>query len=149
MIQVVDVLMILIQGSDDMSWRWTSLTDQLLDFLELGWYGSIMTQDDIDFDSALIQVVDDWCGCYEVTKNDAADGLKEIREAIKLLMEKAKDIVDAFGSENDGGVMKGYWYAHIVRALDKDHEYLGGSMMTMQDTIDSMEGGDKDENESD
>jgi hypothetical protein len=33
---------------------------------------------------------------------------------------------------------KGYWIAHIKTALDKDHDYLGGSMHTAQDTVNSL-----------
>ena len=30
---------------------------------------------------------------------------------------------------------KAYWLAHVTMALTRDHDYLGGSMVTMQDTL--------------
>ena len=44
----------------------------------------------------------------------------------------------------EGDVAKSYWLAHIVTALDKDHGYLGGSMGTMQDTIDALREGEEE-----
>lgn len=33
---------------------------------------------------------------------------------------------------------KAYWIAHIRMALDNDHGYLGGSMVTAEDTLSSL-----------
>ena len=32
-----------------------------------------------------------------------------------------------------------YWKAHIICALRNDHQYLGGSMCTLEDTIEELE----------
>ena len=34
---------------------------------------------------------------------------------------------------------KAYWYAHIVTSLSNDHDYLGNSMSTMQDSATLIE----------
>lgn len=63
--------------------------------------------------------------------------LEEIKDEIKDLLEEAKQIVRK--DDRAWQQAKSYWYAHIVSALDKDHDYLGSSMITMQDTIDKLE----------
>ena len=62
--------------------------------------------------------------------------LGEIKEEIKELVREAVDLIR---DTNEYERAKGYWYAHIVCALDDDHMYLGGSMVTMQRTIDALE----------
>ncbi len=62
--------------------------------------------------------------------------LGEIKEEIKELV---REDVDLIRDTNEYERAKGYWYAHIVCALDDDHMFLGGSMVTMQNTIDSFE----------
>ncbi len=72
-----------------------------------------------------------------------ADRLDEIREEIKELINEASGIIDRYpGTE---ARFKGYPYAHIVMALDKDHMFLGGSMFTLADCIEEIRGGDDDE----
>ena len=66
--------------------------------------------------------------------------LDEIKNEIKELMNEARSILQ-HGDERTWARAKGYWYAHIVSALDKEHDYMGNSMVTMQDTIDEMGGG--------
>jgi hypothetical protein len=65
--------------------------------------------------------------------------LLEIKDEIKGLLEEARDTLR--NDSNDSFALRraeSYWYAHILTALDKDHGYLGGSMCTMQDTIDEV-----------
>ena len=61
---------------------------------------------------------------------------EEIKVQIKELIDEAIDLVP------EGGVKecaRSYWYSHIVMALDNDHEYIGGSMVTMEDTINEFD----------
>lgn len=79
------------------------------------------------------------------------DYLNEIKEKIKKLVYEAKDIVQ--GMDGNGTTSKraeSYWIPHILGALDKDNEYVGGSMYTMEDTINELEKNlvDADEEES-
>lgn len=72
------------------------------------------------------------------TKIDAVERLLDIKDEIKSLMEEALEIVSEH-SEHECRVATSYWYAHVVGALDSEHHYLGGSMMTMQDSINGLE----------
>ena len=69
--------------------------------------------------------------------------LTEIKEKIKELVNEAEELI----SENDyvSSRAKSYWIPHLLMALDNDHNYVGGSMCTMQDTIDELEEDDIDE----
>jgi hypothetical protein len=70
-------------------------------------------------------------------KREDIDRLEEIRDEIKELLDEATGIL-----RRGGGITyeraRSYWLAHIRTALDKDHDYLGGSMVTMQNTIDEL-----------
>ncbi len=65
--------------------------------------------------------------------------LAEIKEEIKQLLEEAHDQIR--NGEDYLAVRRAesYWYSHIRVSLDKEHGCLGGSMWTMQDTIDEIE----------
>lgn len=61
---------------------------------------------------------------------------EEIIGEIKELLEEAIDLVP------DGSALeraKSYWHAHISVALDHDHDYMGGSMWCMQDTLEELD----------
>ena len=66
--------------------------------------------------------------------------LGNIRDKIKELMWEAKDIVDQYdvGGPNIKARANAYWFPHISMALDTDHDYVGGSMCSLQDTIDEI-----------
>lgn len=61
---------------------------------------------------------------------------EEIKDQIKELLDEAIDLVP------EGGVKeraRAYWYPHIIMALDSDHEYMGGSICTMEDTANEFD----------
>jgi len=60
----------------------------------------------------------------------------EIKDTIKELVEEALQILDRKSISYSRA--ESYWYPHILMELDSDHQWLGGSMCTMQDTIDEM-----------
>jgi hypothetical protein len=60
--------------------------------------------------------------------------MEELKEDIKQLVEQLYNMV----SPQEQAAAKSYWYPHIMMALDSDHQWLGGSMTTVQDTIDAM-----------
>ena len=66
---------------------------------------------------------------------------EEIKEQIKELLEEAFDLVPDHARDR----AESYWYAHISMALDEDHGYIGGSMCSMQDTIEEWEDEDEDD----
>jgi hypothetical protein len=61
--------------------------------------------------------------------------LMEIKEQMLALLRETEFLLDGSSEWNRA---KGYWLPHIRTALDNDHSYLGGSMFTMQDTIDAL-----------
>ena len=70
--------------------------------------------------------------------------LEEIRDKMLELLEEAMDLI----AETDRGAAQQaryYWYAHIKGALTHDHEFLGGSMITMEDTIERLENPEEEE----
>ena len=44
---------------------------------------------------------------------------------------------------------KSYWYAHIMCAINDDHEFLGGSMHHMQDSLDEWIEQEEDHDDED
>lgn len=73
--------------------------------------------------------------------NEAVERLIEIKQEMLSLLEEAKELIPE-------GITKErarcYWYAHIKTALLKEHEYLGGSLVTMDDTIIELEGDEEE-----
>jgi hypothetical protein len=67
----------------------------------------------------------------------------EIKEQIKELIEEAISLVPSVERHR----AESYWFAEISIALDEDHDYLGGSMCSMQDTINEWHDGDVIEKE--
>jgi hypothetical protein len=64
----------------------------------------------------------------------------EIKDKIKELVYEAQDILERGTiTYNRARSSRSYWIPHILMELDKDHDWLGGSMCTMQNTIDEME----------
>jgi hypothetical protein len=71
-----------------------------------------------------------------------ADELEQIQEQMLDLLHEAEGLLQG---TNEYDSARSYWLAHITTAVSNDHDYLGGSMTTMQDTIDALrEGGDED-----
>jgi len=70
--------------------------------------------------------------------------LHDIKEEIKDLMENAQNLLRGTYAE-DGA--NSYWVPHILMALDKEHDWLGGSMLTLQDSIDELLEADDEEDE--
>lgn len=71
--------------------------------------------------------------------NEQVDRLKVIQGEILALVYEATEIVDEVGSSMTYNRAKAYWIPHIVTATHADHDYLGGSMVTMTDTIKELE----------
>lgn len=74
---------------------------------------------------------------------EAIDRLTEIKEQMLELLEEAKDLLPE-GMIKERA--KCYWYAHIKTAILKEHEFLGGSLVTVDDTISEL-GEDSEEDE--
>ena len=75
-------------------------------------------------------------------RTEAAEILLDAKEAIEEALEQARTALRALDDDFPYEQADTYWLAHIRTALDKEHGYLGGSMVTMQDTIDALESDD-------
>lgn len=73
--------------------------------------------------------------------SEAIDRLNEIKDEIAELIAEARVLLRGTPEAHRA---EAYWLAHIRCALDSDHGYLGGSMVTMQDTIDALARPDAD-----
>lgn len=73
---------------------------------------------------------------FEDEVTDASARLSEIKNEMLALLEEARCLIRGTHEEERA---KSYWWAHIRCALDDDHMFLGGSMTTMQDTIDALD----------
>ena len=65
--------------------------------------------------------------------------LQHIKWEIKDLINEANEL---FADTPIRNRFKKYPYAHIITALDKDHEFLAGSFITFQDCLDELEQGE-------
>lgn len=71
----------------------------------------------------------------ETPSEEDIERLEEIRDELKELIEEAKNLVRGTHQYERA---RSYWIPHILGAIDKDNEYMGGSMINMQDTIDAL-----------
>ena len=61
---------------------------------------------------------------------------KEIQEELSILVEEAYRLLDGTNVQNQA---HGYWYADIKGAIYNETEFPGGSMITMDDTLQSIQ----------
>lgn len=73
---------------------------------------------------------------------EIAEQLHDIKEEIKDVMENARNLLRGTNAEN---AANSYWIPHILMALDDEHDWLGGSMHSLQDSIDELLGDDEDQ----
>lgn len=65
---------------------------------------------------------------------ETVDRLEEIRIEIEELAREAVGMLDGITRER----ARSYWFAHIICALSKESEFLGSSMITMEETIEEL-----------
>lgn len=70
------------------------------------------------------------------------ENLIQIKNDISALIQEAQNILRRNADHMTYERAKSYWIAHIIMALDKEHNYLGGSMFTFQDTINELDDDD-------
>jgi hypothetical protein len=68
------------------------------------------------------------------------DRLHEIKEEIKSLANEALSLVRRSGNRLEYDRSKCYWHPHVVMAVTNDHDYIGGSMASLEDVINALEG---------
>ena len=79
------------------------------------------------------------------TRDEVIDQLREIQEQILELIDNAKGLLKAGGYDGARMRAEAYWIPHVITAISNDHGYLGGSMTTLQDTIEEIENGEDDD----
>jgi len=82
----------------------------------------------------------------EDDRKDLIYQLEQLQEQMLQLLGEADGILQG---TSEHSAAQAYWLAHIETALTNDHGYLGGSMTTMQDTIDALRQGEDDRLEDD
>jgi hypothetical protein len=78
-------------------------------------------------------------------RQEIVDELGEIQSQILELVDQARALLR--NSEYQGALMRAeaYWIAHVTTAISNNHGYLGGSTVSLQDTIDEIKGAEDDE----
>jgi hypothetical protein len=76
-----------------------------------------------------------------------AEQLRDIQLELIDLLDRAKELLRTAPSITRERA-ESYWLAHARMAITKNHSYLGGSMVDMDDTIAEMEGADGEDDES-
>lgn len=66
---------------------------------------------------------------------ETIERLTEIKEQMLELLEEAKDLLPEDICKERA---KCYWYVHIKTAILKEHDFLGGSLVTVDDTISEL-----------
>jgi len=75
-------------------------------------------------------------------KNRFEEIIGEIRE----LLDEALDLVpEGFARSR----AESYWYGNMIVNVTDDHGYMGGSMCSMQDTLEEFEEEEEDEEDAD
>ena len=75
--------------------------------------------------------------------SEIVEELEYIQEQMLDLLGQASNIVSG---TSEASSAQAYWLAHIETALTNSHGYLGGSMTTMEDTIEALrQGADPDD----
>ncbi len=75
-------------------------------------------------------------------RQEIVDELGEIQSQILDLVEQARALLRR--NDLQGALMRAesYWIAHVITAVSNDHGYLGGSMVSLQNTIDEIKNDD-------
>jgi len=60
--------------------------------------------------------------------------LREIQSEIEELVNEAVDLLPERAKER----AESYWMPHIITAIKNDHKWLGGSMVTLEDSINEI-----------
>ena len=71
---------------------------------------------------------------------------EEIMVEIKELLDEALELVpEGFARSR----AQSYWYGNMIVNVTDDHDYMGGSMCSMQDTLEEFDEEEEDEEDAD
>ena len=57
---------------------------------------------------------------------------------LKMIMDDIVDIVDSIECSHIKNRAQSYWIPHIYMAVDNEHQWMGGSMVTGMDTVEEL-----------
>ncbi len=77
-------------------------------------------------------------------KSEAVDRLFEIQTKMQDLLNEASDLVQKHGGDMVYARAEAYWIPTIETCLTDDHDWCGGCMCTMSQTIAEMNGESED-----
>ena len=78
-------------------------------------------------------------------KQSNLDRLHEIQEEMLDLLSEARGILSKDAPRSVRERAKAYWLAHAEMALTNEHQYLGGSMCSFEDTLGELERGEEED----
>jgi len=78
-------------------------------------------------------------------RQEIVNELGEIQSQILELVDQARALLRR--NELQGALMRAesYWIAHVTTAISNNHGYLGGSTVSLQDTIDEIKDAENDD----
>jgi hypothetical protein len=86
-------------------------------------------------------------GSITARQLEAADRLEEIIDEIKELVDEAKDLTKLRIFDRIVSDRAECWISNILVSLDSDHDYIGGCMITLINTVNEIRGEDDVESE--
>ena len=78
-------------------------------------------------------------------RQEIVDELGEIQSQILELVEQARALLRNNQYQAALARAEAYWIAHVTTAISNNHGYLGGSTVSLQDTIDEIKDAEDDE----
>ena len=78
------------------------------------------------------------------SQDEDAYRFEEIMQEMYELNEEALRIVNESGTASRERAYR-YWYAHIQGAIGQDSDFLGGSMVSMSDTLEELNSPDEEQ----
>ncbi len=77
--------------------------------------------------------------------DEARSRLEELAERIYDTLDRMEEVLEAAGLDGALDQARAYWMAHIDGALLNRRGLLGGSFISLADTLEELEGDEEDE----
>lgn len=81
--------------------------------------------------------------------HEIAGELRELQAQMLECLDQAQRLIRQADQDMTLQRAEAYWLAHARIALTNSHGYLGGSMCSMEDTIEEIAGSEDEEDEGD
>ena len=77
----------------------------------------------------------------QAEREQTVEDLREIQRQMLELLGQARNILDGSSFESAAAQAACYWIPHIEMNLSNEHDYCGGTMCSLEDTITEIEEG--------